>query len=66
MAIARHESGYEKLVANDGNRRQSHGPAGEAHGEAGAQKKSRNEGRTHDVIDNKGPLLGTHDVDENK
>ena len=29
-------------------------------------QKSRNEGRTHDVIDNKGSALGTHDVDENK
>jgi hypothetical protein len=29
-------------------------------------KKSRNEGRTHDVVDNKGSALGTHDVYENK
>jgi hypothetical protein len=29
-------------------------------------KKTRNEGRTHDVVDNKGPTFGTHDVDENK
>jgi hypothetical protein len=29
-------------------------------------KKSRNEGRTHDVIDNKGQISGTHDVNENK
>jgi hypothetical protein len=35
-------------------------------GGQGASKKSRNEGRTHDVIDNKGPILGTHDVYENK
>jgi hypothetical protein len=29
-------------------------------------KKTRNEGRTHDLVDNRGPILGTHDVDENK
>ena len=29
-------------------------------------KKSRNEGRTHDLIDNKGSILGTHDLYENK
>jgi hypothetical protein len=29
-------------------------------------KKSRNEGRTHDLIDNKGSVSGTHDVYENK
>ena len=28
--------------------------------------KTRNVGRTHDVVDNKGPTLGTHDVYENK
>jgi hypothetical protein len=33
--------------------------AGEGH-----SKKSRNEGRTHDIIDNKGPISGTHDVHE--
>jgi hypothetical protein len=66
MAIARQESGYEKLAANNADPRQSHGPAAEAHGEAGDSKKSRNEGRTHDVVDNTGPVLGTHDVYENK
>jgi hypothetical protein len=30
------------------------------------QKNPRNEGITHDLIDNKGSILGTHDVDENK
>jgi hypothetical protein len=29
-------------------------------------KKTPNEGRTHDVVDNKGQVSGTHDVDENK
>jgi hypothetical protein len=29
-------------------------------------EKSRNEGRTHDLIDNRGPILETHDVYENK
>jgi hypothetical protein len=29
-------------------------------------KKSRNEGGSHDVVDNKGPILGTHDVFETK
>ncbi|HXJ91892.1 MAG TPA: hypothetical protein VMT20_03315 [Terriglobia bacterium] len=29
-------------------------------------KKSRNEGGSHDIVDNKGSILGTHDVDENK
>ena len=35
--------------------------------EAGAEdsKKTRNEGGSHDVVDNKGQVLGTHDVDEN-
>ena len=32
----------------------------------GDSKKTRNEGRTHDVVDNKGSASGTHDVDENK
>jgi hypothetical protein len=32
----------------------------------GCSKKTRNEGGSHDVIDNKGPVSGTHDVDENK
>ena len=32
----------------------------------GVVKKSRNEGRTHDIVDNKGSILGTHDVYENK
>jgi hypothetical protein len=31
-----------------------------------ASKKTRNVGRTHDVVDNKEPVLGTHDVYENK
>jgi hypothetical protein len=31
-----------------------------------ACKKSRNEGRTHDVVDNKGSAFRTHDVYENK
>jgi hypothetical protein len=31
----------------------------------GDAKKSRNEGRTHDVIDDKGQISGTHDVYEN-
>jgi hypothetical protein len=30
------------------------------------RKKSRNEGGSHDLIDNKGPVLGTHDVYENE
>ena len=30
----------------------------------GDSQKSRNEGRSHDVNDNKGPILGTRDVDE--
>jgi hypothetical protein len=29
-------------------------------------QNSRNEERSHDVVDNKGLILGTHDVDENK
>ncbi len=37
----------------------------EAGGEGGLQK-TRNEGGSHDVIDNKGPAWGTHDVYENK
>ena len=32
----------------------------------GDAKKSRNEGRSHDVDDNKGSISGTHDVNENK
>jgi hypothetical protein len=35
-------------------------------GGGGMPKKSRNEGRTHDVVDNKGSSRGTHDVYENK
>jgi hypothetical protein len=50
--------------------REVHEPAAEAQGRRtdgeGDSKKSRNEGRTHDVVDNKGPVLGTHDVYENK
>ena len=34
-------------------------------GGEGDAKKSRNEGGSHDVVDNKGPVLVTHDVDEN-
>lgn len=34
-------------------------------GEEGV-KKSGNEGGSHDLIDNKGSILGTHDVYENK
>ncbi len=33
---------------------------------AGDAKKSRNEGRSHDVIENKGPATKSHDVPENK
>jgi hypothetical protein len=29
-------------------------------------KKIENEGRTHDVDENKGSIFGTHDVDETK
>jgi hypothetical protein len=29
-------------------------------------KNRENEGGSHDLIDNKGSVLGTHDVDENK
>jgi hypothetical protein len=41
--------------------------AKEKRDEAGEEdaKKSRNVGRTHDVVDNKGPVSGTHDVNEN-
>jgi len=35
-------------------------------GRTGHSKKSRNEGRTHDLIDNKGSIFGTHDVYESK
>ena len=32
----------------------------------GCASKSRNEGGSHDLVDNKGSILGTHDIDENK
>jgi hypothetical protein len=31
-----------------------------------SRKKSRNEGVSHDLVDNKGSVWGTHDVYENK
>jgi hypothetical protein len=34
-------------------------------GSKGGKKATRNEGTTHDIVDNKGPALGTHDLHEN-
>jgi hypothetical protein len=35
-------------------------------GALGAPKKREMKGRTHDLIDNKGSIFGTHDVNETK
>jgi len=41
-------------------------PAADRFGGGRGAKKTRNEGGSHDLIDNKGPILGTHDVNDNK
>jgi hypothetical protein len=40
-------------------------PGGGIRAPGGESQKTRNEGRTHDVIDNKGSAFGTHDLCEN-
>ena len=64
LEMASLANGYdmERLAADQANGCQPQRLVGEAQGErtggGGGVKKSRNEGTTHDVIDNKGPVFG--------
>jgi hypothetical protein len=54
----------ERLMAIQATSRQLQRLQAKKQGER-ASKKSRNVGRTHDVVDNKEPVLVTHDIYEN-